>query len=94
MLDSVPTGTYELLGSCRGAAIVHLTATGSGEDGPSQNSDAVLAESDLACGSVTRLPVTSSGPDVALHVTGPDGAEWAVSLVTPGWEPPPGTGAE
>ncbi|MFD3444432.1 hypothetical protein ACFDTO_07525 [Microbacteriaceae bacterium 4G12] len=88
VLDNVPAGTYDLLGICQDAEAVHLTATKSGEDGPRQDPDGVLAESDLACGAVTRLPVTSAGPGVALHLSGPDGAEWAVSLVTPGWEPP------
>jgi hypothetical protein len=94
VFDGVPTGTYDLLGTCRDAAVVHVTAMESGEDGPRQDPDGVLAESDLACGSIGRLPVTSTGSGVALSLSGPDGAEWAVSLVTPRWEPPPGTGVE
>jgi hypothetical protein len=89
VLGSVPGGSYDVLGVCREAAIVHLTLSATGAEESGGEADRVLVESDIACGATTRLPVTSPGGDVTISAYGPVGAGWKASLVSSGWEPAP-----
>jgi hypothetical protein len=84
-LGRISEGEYDVLGVCRNARTVHLAVLQLDDGGlPGE----VLSEADVACGSTARLPVSLDGSDLTVRASGPAGAEWATSVVTPDWEPP------
>lgn len=81
----ISEGEYDVLGVCRDARTVHLAVLRLDDGGLP---GAVLSEADIACGATGRLPVSLDGSDLMVRASGPGGAEWATSIVTPNWEPP------
>jgi hypothetical protein len=84
-LGRISEGEYDVLGVCRNARTVHLAVLQL-DDGSLPGE--VLFEADIACGATARLPVSLDGSDLTVRASGPADAEWATSVVTPGWEPP------
>lgn len=83
-LASVRGGEYDVLGVCRNADVVRLTVERLGSDGEPEET---YGETDIPCGATVRLPVTIGQGGATIEATGPVGAEWHATIVTPDWQP-------
>lgn len=83
-LGSVPAGDYDVLAVCRGADLVKLSVVRLAEAGePAQT----YSEADIPCGATLRVPVVTDVTGVTIRASGPVGAEWEATIVTPDWQP-------
>lgn len=83
-LGSVPAGDYDVLAVCRDADFVHLSVVRPAE---AQRPATSYAEADIPCGATLRLPVVTDTTGVTIEASGPVGARWQATIVTPSWQP-------
>lgn len=83
-LGSVPAGDYDVLAVCRDADLVHLSVVGLAE---ARKPAMTYAEADIPCGATLRLPVVTDTTGVTIQASGPVGAQWEATIVTPNWQP-------
>jgi len=58
-------------------------ATGAEAGEPAQT----YSEADIPCGATLRVPVVTDVTGVTIRASGPVGAEWEATIVTPDWQP-------